>query len=652
MLKVVGVATFPSSLDFTNTTVAGLSTVSGNVDFKSDLNVDGTVNIGGVTNMTGTLNANGEVNLGNATSDTITALGRFDSSIIPATDDLYDLGSASLEFNDLHIDGVAHIDTLDVDENAGVTGNLTVTGNSIFNGNVDLGNASSDSISALGKFDTNLVPNNDNQRDLGTSTLEWRDLFIDGTAHIDTLDVDGNAGVIGNLTVSGTTQLNGHVNIGDATNDTISILSAVDTDFLPDATGNNRDLGSTIQKWKEVHAVSLYGEGSNITTLNASNISSGTINDARLPATITSDITGNAASSDTVDIGTASANQNYFITFTELNGSAKTVNIDSAGDLTYNPSSNTLTTGTFSGSGSGLSSLNASNLSTGTVPDARMNGTYTMNMTGTASQADNINIDESNTAANFQVTFTNTNQTGYQRQYIDTDDGHFLYNPNSATLSGLNISASTLSASDGSGIQALNASNLGSGTVPLARLGSGTKNSSTFLAGDNTFKTVTVAINSISADGDNRIITSDGDGTATAEANLTFDGTTLQVSGTGNNSVQMATGAISATGNITAFASDIRLKTEIKPIENAVAKLLKLNGFTYELNELAGSLGYELNGERYSGVSAQEVKEVLPEAVKPAPINSDYMTVQYEKLVPLLIEAIKELKVEIDELKK
>ena len=121
-----------------------------------------------------------------------------------------------------------------------------------------------------------------------------------------------------------------------------------------------------------------------------------------------------------------------------------------------------------------------------------------------------------------------------------------------------------------------------------------------------------------------------------------------------NNRLQVRSsdGAVKVAGDITAFASDIRLKTEIKPIENAVAKLLKLNGFTYEFNELAGSLGYELNGERYSGVSAQDVKEVLPEAVKLAPINEEYMTVQYEKLVPLLIEAIKELKGEIEDLKR
>ena len=91
------------------------------------------------------------------------------------------------------------------------------------------------------------------------------------------------------------------------------------------------------------------------------------------------------------------------------------------------------------------------------------------------------------------------------------------------------LSATTFSGS-GSGLTNLNATNLSSGTVPIARLGSsGTKSGSTFLAGDNTFKTVTVAINSIGNDANNRILTSDGDGTATAESNLTFDGTTLQM---------------------------------------------------------------------------------------------------------------------------
>ena len=76
---------------------------------------------------------------------------------------------------------------------------------------------------------------------------------------------------------------------------------------------------------------------------------------------------------------------------------------------------------------------------------------------------------------------------------------------------------------------------------------------------------------------------------------------------------------------------------------------MTLSGFYYEPNETAQSLGYDV--VREVGVSAQEVQKILPEIVVPAPIDDKYLTVRYEKMVPLLIEAIKELKAEIDELK-
>jgi hypothetical protein len=110
------------------------------------------------------------------------------------------------------------------------------------------------------------------------------------------------------------------------------------------------------------------------------------------------------------------------------------------------------------------------------------------------------------------------------------------------------------------------------------------------------------------------------------------------------------TGAITATGDITAYFSDERLKTKLGSIENALDKVQQLSGFYYEANDVAKNLGYK--NTREVGVSAQEVQKIMPEAVKPAPVDAQYLTVQYEKLVPLLIEAIKELKAEVDELKK
>lgn len=115
------------------------------------------------------------------------------------------------------------------------------------------------------------------------------------------------------------------------------------------------------------------------------------------------------------------------------------------------------------------------------------------------------------------------------------------------------------------------------------------------------------------------------------------------------------TGEIRATNSITSYYSDERLKDFQGTIPNALQKVLALNGYYFVENEKAKELGYD-NNSRQVGVSAQEVEAILPEVVSAAPINSnvdgaDYKTVSYEKLVPLLIEAIKEMQTQIEELK-
>lgn len=113
---------------------------------------------------------------------------------------------------------------------------------------------------------------------------------------------------------------------------------------------------------------------------------------------------------------------------------------------------------------------------------------------------------------------------------------------------------------------------------------------------------------------------------------------TFSGSYTGNMAI---TGNITATGDITAYFSDDRLKTKLANLDNALDKLLSLNGFIFEPNDVALDLGVEMR--RDVGISAQEVQRVQPEIVVPAPIHPDYLTVKYEKLIPLIVEAIKEL---------
>ena len=116
------------------------------------------------------------------------------------------------------------------------------------------------------------------------------------------------------------------------------------------------------------------------------------------------------------------------------------------------------------------------------------------------------------------------------------------------------------------------------------------------------------------------------------------------------------TNEIAATGNVTAYYSDIRLKEKLGDIDNALFKVNQIETFFYKENDLAKKFGFN-KPDKQVGVSAQSVEKVLPEVVSLAPFDfetaedgtissksgENYKTVDYEKLVPLLIESIKEL---------
>jgi hypothetical protein len=138
-------------------------------------------------------------------------------------------------------------------------------------------------------------------------------------------------------------------------------------------------------------------------------------------------------------------------------------------------------------------------------------------------------------------------------------------------------------------------------------------------------------------------------GALTGTASALVTSSLYQVSGIGAGVASVAN-EVRAAGNVTAYqTSDKRLKENIVPIGDALALVSRLSGNRYDwtqayIDSHGGEDGYFVR-KHDVGVIAQEVEAVLPEAV--ADRNDGYKAVNYEKLVPLLIEAIKELNAKV-----
>jgi hypothetical protein len=324
------------------------------------------------------------------------------------------------------------------------------------------------------------------------------------------------------------------------------------------------------------------------------------------------------------------------------------------------------TTGTIGYSGTAASTTNISTGATATATTKTVN----LGTGGAAGSTTNINVGSSvagtTTISSPNITIagladTATTATHY---YVETASGNIA----PKTLANARTELVTTAA-----VNAAGATTLGTVTV-------GTWNATaitdTYLATISTAgKVSNAATTATSANTANAIVARDASGNFTAgtitaalsgNATTATTATTANALATGNNyqvnSLGIGTaasgtaGEIRATNNITAYYSDDRLKTRIGVIDDPIGKVMSLSGFYYEANETAQALGYEVKKE--VGVSAQEVQAVMPEVVAPAPIDEQYLTVRYERLVPLLIEAIKDqnetintMKSDIEELK-
>ena len=586
---------------------------------------------------------NGNVILGSDDSDLVAVQGKVTTHVVPFQNGVKSVGTTDLRFDGFFDDLDA--DDLNVLDDATIGDNLDVVGAANVQGSVTLGSDTSDIVRVHGLVNTAIVPDTSG-RDLGTTAKRW-DAMLQNANTSQSLLVGTTSTLTGAITGSNTINITGAATFGN----TISAVNSATFSNTVSVTGattlSNTLAVTNTATFSNTVAVTGAATLSNTLAVTGTSTLTGDVTAVGNIKAASANVTGHTNVATIGATGAADFDNNLTVEgTTSLKGdislgdaTGDTITVGGRVGSNWNPSANNSKSLGLAGLRWKLNSETINNSKVLATGNTTVTGF--VNVVGTDGKLDvaqdstfNSNVNLSNTGS---LVFSNTGLTGVTKTLVQS---------NLVSVAHLNVTGSAVLPED----TTLTASDLGTANLIVTDTAKFTGS----IAGDN-FLQIGEGSNVVQINAAAGLVISDWKPQTSDTVDLGISGKkwrNLFLSGNvsvGNVTIDQANvtadNIIAKDDLIAASSSDNALKDKVMKIDTAMDKVELIGGYEFVWNNNIGDMRA---GTPDYGVIAQEIENVLPHAVD---INSrGYKTVNYNSLIPLLIEAVKELSDRVKEL--